>query len=707
MYCDFYQLVEKPFNVTPDPKFLYLNARYREALAALNYGIAERKGFITLIGEAGTGKTTLLNRLLEELDQRTKTVLIFNTNVTFEEILEYVFSEFDLPVSSGKKLHMIQRLNAFLLEELRQGGNVALLIDEAQDLDLSVLEDLRLLSNLETAKEKILQIVLSGQPELGEKLSSPALRQLRQRIAVNCRLLPLAREEMSEYIRFRLEAAGCPDPRVFSREAEDEIWQLSRGIPRLVNIVCDNALVIGYALGKREIGPEVVREAGTDLVVPEPARAEEVAAVPGREVSPSREVGQPRRSWRERRSTWATWSVLLLALAVGAFTVFRMLARWPAQESVPPASVRVPPRGLIRPGLEGQEPLRLEELRVPPEASEKAATAPPGEPGAGISRSSGSEPSGGGAAARPEEEEAVPGEELALGGVPRGPATGPGAPPEKAESGVASEGAGPARGMPAALAEKSGAEPAGHPGAPKGGEREELAKLQAGVAAAESSGSQAGGALAETRAEVRHPLVVEHAPEGGREGEAAHARVPPQISAEQAGAVTAPSGPEATGARRGEGEYRLVGAKLDSVIAQLGDSMGRIAARKYGQASYTVLDLLKLANPGLRDIDRISVGQTIALPELGEGVSVLADPDGRFNLLVYSAAVPERARSLVAALSVRGFPAREARASLGAQKPIYRVLVGPYASQAEAVEVGGRLRRLFREDEALARGARY
>ena len=197
MYCEFYQLRERPFNVTADPKFLYLNARYREALASLHYGITQRKGFITLIGEAGTGKTTLLKKLLDDLDATTRTVFIFNTNVTFDEILEYIFGEFDLPVHNGKRLYMLQRLNSFLLDELRNGRNVALLIDEAQDLDYSVLEDLRLLSNLETAKEKILQIVLSGQPELGQKLGNPGLRQLRQRIAVNCRLLPLTRDEIT------------------------------------------------------------------------------------------------------------------------------------------------------------------------------------------------------------------------------------------------------------------------------------------------------------------------------------------------------------------------------------------------------------------------------------------------------------------------------------------------------------------------------
>ena len=266
MYCDFYQLTERPFNVTPDPKFLYLNPRYREALASLNYGISQRKGFITLIGEAGTGKTTLLKRLLEDLDPKTKTVFIFNTNVTFEEILEYILAEFDLPVHNGKKLYMLQRLNTFLLEELRGAGNVALLIDEAQDLEFTVLEDLRLLSNLETAKEKILQIVLSGQPELGQKLSNPVLRQLRQRIGINCRLLPLSRDEITEYIEYRLQAAQCPDLKLFTREAEDQVYHFSRGIPRLVNVVCDNALVIGYALGKKRIGEDIIREAAADLL---------------------------------------------------------------------------------------------------------------------------------------------------------------------------------------------------------------------------------------------------------------------------------------------------------------------------------------------------------------------------------------------------------------------------------------------------------
>ncbi|MDX2168070.1 MAG: AAA family ATPase, partial [Deltaproteobacteria bacterium] len=321
MYCDFYQMRERPFNVTADPKFLYLNARYREALSSLTYGITHRKGFVTLIGEAGTGKTTLLKRLLDDLDQSTRTVFVFNTNVTFDEILEYIFGEFDLPVHNGKRLYMLQRLNQFLLEELGKGRNVALLIDEAQDLDYSVLEDLRLLSNLETAKEKILQIVLSGQPELGQKLGNPGLRQLRQRVAVNCRLLPLSREELTEYIQARLTAAGAADPKLFTRDAEERIFEISTGIPRLVNIVCDNALVIGYALGKKRIGADVVNEAAADLLTVD---SRDVAAVPVDTPAPV-VVEQAPRS--RRVSRLAVVGVVAAALVFGFLSVGRSLLR--------------------------------------------------------------------------------------------------------------------------------------------------------------------------------------------------------------------------------------------------------------------------------------------------------------------------------------------------------------------------------------------
>src|SRR5215813_10555761 len=238
MYADFYGLRELPFNVTPDPRFLYLNDCYQEALAALGYGIDARKGFISLIGEAGTGKTTLLRRLLDSVAPSTRTVLLLNPTVSFEEILEHILLELGVPPEGGKKLVLLQRLNEFLIEHTRSGGNVALLIDEAQDLSPGVLEELRLLSNLETAREKILQIVLAGQPELDGILANPGLRQLRQRVTLRIRLRPLSSAEVALYVRTRLEHAGAASRDLFSPDALARVAELSQGIPRLVNVLC-------------------------------------------------------------------------------------------------------------------------------------------------------------------------------------------------------------------------------------------------------------------------------------------------------------------------------------------------------------------------------------------------------------------------------------------------------------------------------------
>ena len=264
MYLEFYGLSEKPFTQTPDPRFLYWNDGYRETLASLRYGILERKGFIAMVGEAGTGKTTLLRKLLDDLGDEVVSVFLFNPNATFEEILEYTLSELGISSPAGKKLAMLQQLNEFLLAAFSEGRNTILLIDEAQDLDIEVLESLRLLSNLETAQDKILQIVLSGQPELADRLADPSIRQLKQRIAVRCRLDPLTREELPEFIEARLAIAGGA-PSLFLPESLDAIWQYSSGIPRLINTVCDNALLVGYALGRKTIDREVLREVIADL----------------------------------------------------------------------------------------------------------------------------------------------------------------------------------------------------------------------------------------------------------------------------------------------------------------------------------------------------------------------------------------------------------------------------------------------------------
>ena len=285
MYAEFHGFRELPFNITPDPRFLYLNDNYQEALAALGYGIDARKGFIALVGEAGTGKTTLLRRLLDSVSPNTKTVLLLNPTVSFEDILEHILLELGVPSDGGRKLVLLQRLNEFLIEHTGAGGNVALLIDEAQDMRPEVLEELRLLSNLETAREKILQIVLAGQPELDGILADPRLRQLRQRVTLRIRLRPLAPTEVTLYVRARIEQAGAGTNDVFTSDALARVAELSHGIPRLVNVLCDASLLAAFAAGSHEVTHALVEDAWSDydtevpVAAPVPAPAPVVAPV--------------------------------------------------------------------------------------------------------------------------------------------------------------------------------------------------------------------------------------------------------------------------------------------------------------------------------------------------------------------------------------------------------------------------------------------
>ncbi len=264
MYAHFYQLSESPFNLTPDPKFHYINESTREALAAMLYGIKARKGFITLIAEAGTGKTTLLKRIVDEIEGETRVVFVFNPGVSFEELLEFICAELGI-ATDGRRLNLLDRLNQFLLDRLEEGLNVVVMIDEAQTLSDSVLEELRLLSNLETSKEKILQIVLSGQPELEEKLRRPGLRQLRQRIGVRATLKPMRADEMRAYVETRLRGAGSERSDLFTQTALRKVWRASQGIPRVINVVCDNAMMIAFAEGKNRITASVTAAAVRDL----------------------------------------------------------------------------------------------------------------------------------------------------------------------------------------------------------------------------------------------------------------------------------------------------------------------------------------------------------------------------------------------------------------------------------------------------------
>ena len=309
MYEAFYGFREPPFRVTPDPRFLYRNAAIDEAVAALTYGVEQRKGFLSLVGEVGTGKTTLLRHLLDSVGPSTKTVLLLYPTVQFEEMLEYILHELGIPTEGAGKLVLLQRLHEFLLEHTAAGGNAALLIDEAQDLDARVLEELRLLSNLETGTQKILQIVLAGQPELERKLAQPELRQLRQRITLHVRLRTFSAREVAAYIRARLELAGATDLSIFAPDALERIAEVTQGIPRLVNVLCDACLVTGFATGSRTIARALVDETWADYAalsapaepdappVPAfpapPVLSGSAAAAPGEEPAPPVRIPDP------------------------------------------------------------------------------------------------------------------------------------------------------------------------------------------------------------------------------------------------------------------------------------------------------------------------------------------------------------------------------------------------------------------------------
>ena len=261
MYLSFYGLREAPFAPTPDPKFLFQSPRHREALAQLIYGVRERKGFIVLTGEIGTGKTTLLRTLLERLDRDTHVAYVHNSALGIEGLLEYILHDWGVKSVGASHAQRLFELNEFLIDQHRQGLSPVLVIDEAQNLSVETLEAVRLLSNFETTNQKLMQILLVGQPELREKLNVPELRQLKQRIGLRCHIGPLSPEETRLYIRHRLRIAGATDAGIFTDGAIQRITEYSEGTPRVINIVCDHCLLSGYADCKRRIDAGVVDEA--------------------------------------------------------------------------------------------------------------------------------------------------------------------------------------------------------------------------------------------------------------------------------------------------------------------------------------------------------------------------------------------------------------------------------------------------------------
>ena len=266
MYKTFFGLNTSPFNLSPDPTFLYNSHQHEEALASLIYGVQSRKGFIVLTGEVGTGKTTMLECLRDHLTaHRTPFAFLFNSRLTPEQFFEMIAYDFDLRCSRTSKTEVLLSLNALLIERANNNETTVLIVDEAQNLEWPVLEEIRLLGNLETRRGKMLQIILAGQPELDTRLEQSEYRQLRQRIALRCQLRPFDSRETAEYVAARLMRAGLRDQTVFSDEVLEEIQRRTQGIPRVINSVCDNLMLTAFAMQKKVVTLDMLEEVSRDL----------------------------------------------------------------------------------------------------------------------------------------------------------------------------------------------------------------------------------------------------------------------------------------------------------------------------------------------------------------------------------------------------------------------------------------------------------
>jgi general secretion pathway protein A len=287
MYTSFFSFKYKPFQLTPDPEFLFLSRSHKKAMTFLNYGIADNTGFILLTGEIGTGKTTILRSMIKSIPQNVKLARINNTKVSSEQLISMINEDFGIDIKGLDKTQLLSRLSDFLIDQYAQGGRSMIIIDEAQNLSSDLLEEIRLLSNLETDKSKLLQIILVGQPELNLKLGRPELEQLRQRITVSAHITPLTKDEMDLYIKYRLKIAGNENAVAFEEGVMDAMYAFSKGVPRLINIVCDFALLTAFTDGKNIIDTGLIHEVIQDLVDARP-ETKLVAAKTGEVIRPEK-----------------------------------------------------------------------------------------------------------------------------------------------------------------------------------------------------------------------------------------------------------------------------------------------------------------------------------------------------------------------------------------------------------------------------------
>ncbi|MCP4117111.1 MAG: AAA family ATPase [Desulfobacteraceae bacterium] len=345
MYNAFFGFREKPFKLVPNPEFLFLGKSHEEALAHLTYATTQGDGFVEITGEVGTGKTTLCRVFLESLGPNVEVAFIFNTRIDALGLLRAINNELGIDATAGTPTELIEHLNTFLVEKRAKGQSVILLIDEAQNLSVDTLEQLRMLSNLETTKNKLLQIILVGQPELGEILNSYALRQLGQRINLSCRLLPMTRQETRDYMDHRIKVASRRAAALFTRSAQNAIYDYSGGIPRLVNIACDRALVAAYSLNRPRVTRSLAKLAIKELTT----------------------RGRRHTGVRPARRTLITALIMVLAIALIAlfqFSPARVTPRFPS----------LSPAGVAPPTVEAPLPFPV---NIEPTVQEPTALAPP------------------------------------------------------------------------------------------------------------------------------------------------------------------------------------------------------------------------------------------------------------------------------------------------------------------------------------------
>lgn len=326
MTLDFWRLREQPFGVTPDPRYLYFSPGHREALATLFYGIETGRGFLSLIGEPGMGKTTLLFQLLRRWKGYVHSAFLFQTQCDSRELIRYLLADLGLNNDGGDIVRMHSELNEFLFRETKAGRRVVAFIDEAQNLSDTVLETVRLLSNFEAPDRKLLQIILAGQPELAQRLSHPGLAQLRQRIAVQTRLDRLPPSEVVRYVNHRLQVAGYQGTELFTSDALEFVAELSRGIPRLINVLCFNALSLGFALRCARINSEIVHQAAQDLTWDTPIPAPKDQLPKAQFTAPPRLARPARSPWQSVRS-WIKGSIVMRPAAKNSANPLSLSAR--------------------------------------------------------------------------------------------------------------------------------------------------------------------------------------------------------------------------------------------------------------------------------------------------------------------------------------------------------------------------------------------